>query len=351
MSESMTILERLQTRGIRRSGSAPRGFRYRAVQGGAISAKTRERIAVLKIPPGWSDVVVSADAGAAVQAAGRDRAGRWQYLYHAGHVQKRGKRKLERLVRFIEALPNLRRVMDHDLKATGLPRERVLACIVRVLSTCFLRPGSKVYATENGSFGIATLRRRHVDVRGTQVRFDFEGKSQQRQTREIRDARVAKVVRALIAIPGHEVFKFIGEDGQIVDVRRRHINAYIKEVMGDSFSAKDFRTWAGTLICACVLARDATSDAAANGGTQGATSARKRERRVRDAVKETARHLGNTPAVCRSSYIDGSILAHYQRGRMMNPYFDIVSDLASQRSRRLERCEAALLKLLRQKAA
>ena len=329
----MTKIERLQQHGFHRLGSKERGFRYP----GAPKSEL-ERVRSLGIPPAWRDVAIAASASAPLQAVGRDAKGRWQYRYSAGAVRARELRKYDKLVRFGKALPGLRRTIDRGLALRGLPREKVMACILRILSTCFMRPGSQVYAKENGSFGIATLQNRHVAVRGDTVHFDYRGKSGQRQVRELRDARVARVVRALNKLPGRDLFQYVADDGAVVNIRRRHINAFIKETMGDRFSAKDFRTWAGTLICASALAR-------MNGEiVEGRTD---RKRMVTAAIKETAAQLGNTPAVCRSSYIWPSVVTSFEKGSVISSYFDQVEDLVSCAGKRRADCENALLELLR----
>jgi DNA topoisomerase-1 len=333
----MTIIERLQSTGIRRAGSHETGFRFRYPGRGGVTRADRARILALKIPPAWKRVAIHASPGAAVQAVGMDRAGRWQYLYHKSQTARRERRKQERLVRFIAALPKMRRAVARDLRNPGVPREKVLAGILRILATCFLRPGSKVYADENGSYGITTLRKQHVAVKGGSIRFDFNGKSGRRNVRELRDRRVAALVRELIRFPG-EVFKFRSEDGVWVDVQSGHINAYIREIMGEAFSAKDFRTWAGTLLCACALARR-------SGG--GARTKTARKRNVREAIREVAEHLGNTPAVCRSSYVFPTVIRSYEEGRVLREYFDHVGELTQDRARKVERSERALLELLR----
>lgn len=332
----MTIIERLQLRGIRRLGSPRSGFRYRHAQGRAVAASQVERIQSLRIPPAWRDVAIHPSPRAKVQAIGRDAAGRWQYLYHASHVTRREREKQKRLIRFIAALPRARRTIARHLASPGLPREKVLAGILSLLSTCFLRPGSEDYADENGTYGIATLRRQHVEVSGDRVRFDFIGKAGKRQRQEIRDRRIARLMRELLRYPG-EVFKFKSEDGRICDVRRKHINAYIKEVMGASFSAKDFRTWAANLLCASTLARRLPM-------CDGRKSDRKRH--VAAALREVAEHLGNTPAVCRASYVFDSVLSSWEKGRVVKRYVASVDELAAGPRSRLERCERALLDLL-----
>jgi DNA topoisomerase-1 len=217
-----------------------------------------------------------------------------------------------------------------------------MACILRILSTCFIRPGSHVYANENGSFGIATLRPRHVKVKGNLVELDFPGKSGVRQFRQIKDRKVAKVVRLLFNHPSREVFKYQNGDGEFVNVTRTHINAYIREVMGESFSAKDFRTWAGTLVCACALARV---------GTEIIEKPAIRKRKIVAAIKETAEALGNTPAVCRSSYICPEIITSFETGKIIDSYFNTLEALMTYRGRGLHAAEKSLLRFMKRMAA
>jgi DNA topoisomerase-1 len=334
-----TQIDVLRATGIRRTGTAPR-FRWVRADGSAPSAEELDRLDALKLPPAWKDVVASPSPAAALQAVGRDAAGRWQYRYHPAAVKRREERKYRRLVHFAQALPDLRRTVARDLARPGLGREKVLAAIVRVLSTCFLRPGSQAYAAENGSYGIATLRNDHVEVRGDRVVFDFPGKSGKQQVREVRDRRLARIVRELKARgrARDEVFKFENGAGQLVDVRRRHINDYIKEAMGGPFSAKDFRTWAGTLVAASALARAGLDPGAAK-------TARKRT--VAAAVREAADLLGNTPAICRASYVAPQILERYERGDVVRRHLADVAEIVGHRGFALHPAEAALLDLLR----
>jgi DNA topoisomerase I len=336
----MTRLERLQNNGIQRLGTPKRGFRYQHAGGAKVSVADLKRIAALRIPPAWTNVAINPSAGGAIQVVGQDAAGRWQYLYHEIQVKHRERKKFDRLVKFGQALPQMRRIVARDLRRPDLGRERVMASILRVLSTCFLRPGSQVYASENGSYGLATLRPKHVQVRGDVVIFDFRGKSGVQQHRELKDRGVAKVVRALLREPAREVFKYRNGDGNFVNVTRSHINDYVKEVLGTNFSAKDFRTWAGTLICACALARDNDEIPDTRTG---------RKRRVVQAIKETAEVLGNTPAVCRSAYICPAVLDGFERGRVLGNYFDTVESLVNNRGTRLQQAERALLRLLKRK--
>jgi DNA topoisomerase-1 len=335
----MTKLERLQSIGIRRLGSPKRGFRYES-QNGRLTKSDLERIENLKIPPAWVDVAINPAAKGRVQAVGRDAAGRWQYLYHENHTRAQELRKFERITKFALALPKMRATIRRHLRQPGLGRERVLAAVLRILSTCYMRPGSEVYASEHGSYGIATLRRKHVTVKGDLIEFDFPGKSGVRQQRQLRDRQVARVIRATLKLPGFNVFKFENGNGQIVAVTRQHINDYIKEVMGESFSAKDFRTWAGTLVCACALARN---------GDEMPTNATAMKRKVVAAIKETAEVLGNTPAVCRSSYVCPEILVSYEKGRVIDHCSSSLEDLVAFRGFGLHKAERALLRFLKRR--
>jgi DNA topoisomerase-1 len=335
----MTNVERLQTTGIQRIGNPQRGFRYRSLNGGSVTKADLDRIKKLRIPPAWKEVAINAAANGRVQAVGQDAAGRWQYRYHDNHTKAQGAKKFRRLTQFAAALPKLRATITKDLRQTELNRERVLATVLRILSSCSLRPGSEVYASENGSYGIATLRKKHVRVKGDSVYFDFPGKSGVRQQRVLNDRRVAKVVRSLLRQPGRRVFQFKNGDDQLVDVTSRHINAYIKEVMGEKFSAKDFRTWAGTLICAGTLARLGTCDEEKLTG---------RKRKIVAAIKETSQALGNTPAVCRGSYICPAILNSFERGKIVNNCFLSLEVFLKYRGRSLHSAERALVKFLKQ---
>jgi DNA topoisomerase-1 len=335
----MTGVERLQKTGIVRLGTPASGFRYKRLDGKKLSAENLARIRQLRLPPAWTNVAINVSPNGRLQAVGKDTAGRWQYVYHDNHVRIQDRRKFERLAHFIEDLPQMRSTVTMHLSQRGLGRERVLACILRVLSTCFLRPGSEVYASENGSYGIATLKPSHVSVKGDLVCFDFPGKSGVRQYRELRDRQVAKVLRNLLKCRRSEVFKYRANgDGAFVDIKRRHINEYIKEVMGDRFSAKDFRTWAGTLVCACALARI---------GTEMVEKPTVRKRKIAAAIKETSHALGNTPAVCRSSYICPAVIQSFERGKTIDQYFSTLDEFLAHRRNHLHPAEKSLLKLLR----
>lgn len=213
-----------------------------------------------------------------------------------------------------------------------------MAAIFRILSMSFIRPGSEIYANENGSYGIATLRPRHVSVKGDRITFEFPGKSGQDHTLKIRDRLAAATLKELLQSSNRRVFKYQGPDGTFIDVTSRAINRYLKDVMDQSFSAKDFRTWAGTLVCACALARMLRTDPASNNS-------------IATAIEETATALGNTPAVCRDAYICPAVISSFEKGEVVGSYFETLGKLTSYRGTKLHRAEKALLRLLKKCAA
>ena len=334
----MTAIERLHLRGILRRGTPARGFYYQHANGSRVTNQDLERIEQLKIPPAWEDVAINAAPNGRIQAVGQDAAGRWQYLYHESHVRAQQRKKFQRLIEFGESLPRLRATVVRDLRLPGLPKERVMAAILRILSMSYIRPGSEIYANEHGSYGIATLRPRHVSVKGDRIRFEFPGKSGQTQNREIRDHLVAATLKELLKYSNRRVFKYEGLDGKFVDVTRPTINRYIKDVMGQSFTAKDFRTWAGTLVCACALARSRAADPLSTGS-------------LAEAIEEAAAALGNTPAVSRDAYICPAVITSFEKGEVLRCYFESLNKLTSYRGLKLHRAEKALLRLLTKCAA
>lgn len=333
----MTHIERLQQHGIHRIPHSKRAFVYQTAHGEKVRAADKERIKALRIPPAWTDVAINSAPGGRVQAIGKDAAGRWQYIYHNDHVRNQERKKFDRLVHFGRSIPVMRRSVANDLRQSGLPRTRLLACILKILSRSFLRPGSEVYANEHGSYGITTLERKHITVRGDRLVFEFTGKSGVQQHHELRDRSVARVIKELLKLPGRRVFQFATDDRNFVKVTPRHINAYIKEMMGERFSAKDFRTWAGTLVCASALARANTN------GHQELSENQK----VRLALGETAKVLGNTPAVCRGSYVCPLILKRFEKGEVVPRYFKALDQLLAYRGTSLHPAEKALLRFLK----
>jgi DNA topoisomerase-1 len=334
--DDVTNLERLQATGIRRVGGPKEGFAYETPSGGRVDRAAEERIEALTIPPAWRDVFISASPRSAVQAIGHDAAGRWQYLYHPSAVRRRERKKFQRLLLFAEALPRMRAALERDLAREGLARERVLACMLRVLAMRFIRPGSPEYEAANGSYGMTTFRRRHASVDRDTVVFEFEAKGGQKQRIELTDAAVAGVVGECLKVRGRQLFQYRDEEGKPVPVRSAALNAYIREVLGGTFSAKDFRTWAGTLICAGALARH---------GVLTNEKERARKSKIVAAVKETAESLRNTPAIARASYISPKVLESYERGRVLDYSFDSLDELLD--TPRLQRAEKALLELLK----
>ncbi len=338
----MTTIERIHSTGILRTGTPARGFRYRRADGARVTQKDLARIRRLGIPPAWTDVAINSAETGRVQVVGKDAADRWQYLYHENHVRQRERQKYLRLIKFAEALPAMRRAVNRDLRRAELDRERVLAGIVRILMMSFLRPGSEVYASEHGSYGLATLRPRHVSVKGGTVTFQFRGKSGVSHVTQFADRQVSRLIRTLLKVSNRRVFKYQDGEGKFVDVKAHTINAYIRENMGANFSAKDFRTWSGTLLCACSLARRRHDDPDHD---------RSVKRMIVAAIKETAKALGNTPAVCRSSYICPAVLTAFEKDKTIGEYFDSLERLVSYRGPHLHRAEKALVRLLKKEGS
>jgi len=278
-------------------------------------ADTVERIRKLAIPPAWTDVWICPDANGHLQATGRDARGRKQYRYHRRWREERDGTKYARMIALGHALPALRRRIAADLRLPGLPRRQVLATVVRLLETTFMRVGNEEYARSNRSFGLTTLTDRHVDVRPSEVRFHFRGKSGVMHDVSIHDRAVARIVRRCRDLPGHELFQYVGEDGQPATIDSADVNDYIREATGQDFTAKDFRTWAGTVLAAMAL-----QSAAAATGPRPAASRRARRPTPRDvvrAVEQVAKRLGNTAAVCRKSYVHPDVIASYLDGTLV----------------------------------
>ncbi|HYH75202.1 MAG TPA: hypothetical protein VD735_04550 [Candidatus Saccharimonadales bacterium] len=274
-----------------------KGFHY--TQGGQPIPDKDKRayFASLRIPPAWQDVHIAVNKRAKILAIGTDKAGRKQYIYNPVFRAKQEQAKFDRILRFAKALPHMREVTERHLRHRTLDKEKVLACIVRLMDEAYFRVGNEVYAKEHHTYGLTTMRSKHTTVQGDTITFDFTGKSGQHHTKHITDRTLARVVKRLDNLPGYEVFKYYDDGGQLTSVDSSDVNAYIKELMGEEFSAKDFRTWGGTLIAAGELA-----------AAERAASERERKKTVTTCVKKVARKLGNTPAVARSSYIDPRII-------------------------------------------
>ena len=286
---------------------AGRGFTYVDTDGERITdPEVIARIRALAIPPAWSDVWISPDERGHVQATGLDDRGRRQYRYHDEWRAARDRDKHDRVLDMARALPRLRRKLQRDLAGEGMGRDRVLACAVRLLELGLFRVGGETYADDNGSYGLATVRKGHVRAQGDELRFDYPAKGGQRRVVTIGDPQVAAVVRALKRRRrgGPELLAYKDERGRWVDVRSSDINAYLQEALGEGFSAKDFRTWIATVLAAVGLAAE-----------DGAESDRQQQQVVRRVVRDVARQLGNTPAVARSAYVDPRVIERYEDGR------------------------------------
>lgn len=328
--------------GISRRGVG-KGFGYRMPNGRAVrDAKTLDRIRALAIPPAYRDVWICVKPRGHLQATGRDARRRKQYRYHAKWQDTRGDGKFERVIAFAEALPRLRRRLRADLKLRGLPRDKVLAIVVALMAETLARVGNDEYARSNKSFGLTTLRDRHVAfLRGGRARLKFRGKGGQEYDLELDDARLVKLVRACQEIPGQALFQYRDDDGKRQPVDSGAVNGYLQQAMGTSFTAKDFRTWGGTLQAFRLLAATPLPESVDDGAP--AESALTRAEKA--VVVQVADVLGNTPAVCRKSYIDPSLFAGWRDGALQR------STHGARGSRQWEQAALRYLKRVRRAAA
>ena len=321
-----------QAPGLRRQRRGA-GFRYLDPHGRTVrDAATLARIRSLAIPPAWTEVWICMSPSGHLQSTGRDARGRKQYRYHARWREVRDETKYARLALFGAALPRIRRRVARDLKVPGLPRRKVSALLIRLLETTLIRVGNEEYVRSNGSFGLTTLRDKHADVNGSTVRFRFRGKSGKVHEVDLNDRRLAGLVKRCQELPGHELFQYLDEEGQTRTVGSADVNEYLREISGQDFTAKDFRTWAGTMLAAETLL----------GGGQRA--ARRGRKAVTSAVQCVAARLGNTVAVCRKCYIHPAIFEGFLAGTLASE----VSCLRQPRTAVLpsREAEAALLKFL-----
>ncbi len=321
--------------GWRRIGSK-RSFRYVDGSGREVTdGEAQGRIAALAIPPAWRDVWISPSGRAKLQATGVDAAGRTQYLYHASYRARRDREKFERLIRFAERLPQLRETMAEHMALDGLPAERVAAIAVRLINLGWFRIGSERYARSFRTFGITTLRKSHVAVRGSRISFRYRGKQRIAVHSAIVDEELAGAVRELLALPGPRLFRFEA-DGEICDLNARRLNDYIRQHLGVEFTAKDFRTWGGTLIAAVELAEHAPPE-----------SETEAKRRLAAVMRKVGERLGNTPAVARSSYVSPAVVDQYLDGRTIHDFRPRHLRVVRARETGLDPEEQATLSLLR----
>jgi DNA topoisomerase-1 len=287
--------------------NARNGFDFRFPDDSLVrDIATLKRIRALAIPPAWTDVWICREPSGHLQATGRDQRGRKQYRYHARWREVRDEAKYGKLLIFARVLPLIRARVTQDLKRPGLPRERVLAAVVRVMELTLFRVGNNEYARKNKSFGLTTLRDRHVRIDGDRVRLSFRGKSGNRYESDINDRRLARIVKGCRDLPGYELFQYLDVDGNRHAVGSEEVNAYLREITGEDITAKDFRTWAGTQLAAEALRALRNID-----------SESRRKKAILRAVEKVARHLGNTPAVCRRCYIHPAILDGYVDGTLL----------------------------------
>ena len=291
--------------GIRRVRRG-RGFRYIDPGGRVLSQRSQlDRISRLAIPPAWKDVWICPNPKGHLQACGRDARGRKHYRYHAGWRQFRDEAKYDQMLVFAMALPALRRQIAKDLSVPGLPRRKVVAAVVQLLEKTLIRVGNDEYARDNDSYGLTTMRNRHVRVSRSTLRFRFKGKAGKSHDIAFNDARLARIVRKCQDLPGHELFAYVDDEGKVQDIGSADVNAYLREITGQDFTAKSFRTWAATVLAACALQQlpEFRSNAHA-------------KRNVGKAIEAVAGVLGNTPTICRKSYIHPAIVDAYAEGTL-----------------------------------
>jgi DNA topoisomerase I len=326
--------------GIRRK-KAGTGFSYTRADGSKLTEKdVLKRIKALAIPPAWTDVWICPFSDGHIQATGRDAKGRKQYRYHARFREVRESTKYEHVVAFADALPAIREKVREHISLRGLPREKVLATVVHLLEITLIRVGNDDYAKQNNSYGLTTLKNRHVAVDGNEVRFRFTGKSGKQWSLRVRDRRIAKIIKACQDLPGQELLQYVDEAGNCQDVTSSDVNDYLKEITGKDITAKDFRTWAGTVLAAMALNELESFDSAAQA-----------KRNLRAAIEKVAGKLGNTPTICRKCYVHPEVLNSFIDGKLVlelkaKAESELRSDVQS-----LKPEEAAVLALLRGRLA
>ena len=302
------------------------------------------RIKRIGIPPAYTDVWICPSPNGHIQATGRDARRRKQYRYHERWREVRDENKYDKMILFGEALPKIRKRVEHDLGLPGLPRDKILATVVQLLERTFIRVGNEEYARENKSFGLTTMQDRHVEVKGSKLRFRFRGKSGIKHEVDVTDRRIAKIIAKLQELPGQELFQYVDEDGQLRDVTSQDVNDYLREITGQEFSAKDFRTWAGTVLAAIAL--DAV----------GAFETKKQAKaNIKNAISAVSKILGNTPAICRKCYVHPAVLESYLNGNTVEGLRQKTEEALESKAVDLQLGEKAILKFLQarleQKAA
>jgi DNA topoisomerase-1 len=268
-------------------------------------AATLKRIRALVIPPAWTDVWICREPNGHLQATGRDARGRKQYRYHPAWRATRDEHKFDRLEAFAAALPQIRARARRDLARPGLPRRKVIAAVIQLLEKSLIRVGNEEYARSNGSYGLTTMEDRHVHVSGATIKFRFRGKSGKRHTVAVDDPRLARIVRQCRDLPGHQLFQYVDDEGQVQDLDSADVNAYLKDATGEDFTAKDFRTWAGTVLALSALAE-----------REPPPNASRAHKAIVQAIDAVSGLLGNTRSVCRKSYVHPAVLDSYAAGSL-----------------------------------
>lgn len=311
-----------------------KGFEYLDTQGRRIRDEQRLlRIKGLAIPPAWTDVWICPSSTGHIQATGRDARRRKQYRYHERWREIRDENKFGRLAAFAQVLPKIRRRIAKDMKLRGMPRHKVLATVVRLLERTFIRVGNEEYARENKSFGLTTMKNRHVAVKGARLRFRFRGKSGRQHEVDVTDQRIAKIVAKCQDLSGQDLFQYIDDNGEVRDVTSQDVNDYLREITDEDFTAKDFRTWAGTLLSALAL------------NVQGGFETKRQAKaNIRTAICAVSELLGNTPAICRRCYVHPAVLDTYL-ARIQIP--GLSEAMRNSGNRQLRLAEAAVLTFLR----
>jgi DNA topoisomerase-1 len=324
--------------GIRRK-KAGKGFAYVGPDGKKIADEaTLARIRSLAIPPAYTDVWICPRADGHIQATGRDAKGRKQYRYHPAFREIRESTKFEHMIEFAQALPVVRKTIDDHMSLRGLPREKVLATVVHLLENTLIRVGNSDYAKQNKSYGLTTLRDPHVKVEGTELRFQFKGKSGKTWRLAVKDRRIARIVKACQDLPGQDLFQYVDDDGQQQSVTSADVNAYLKEVTGRDITAKDFRTWAGTVLAALALAEFEEFDSEA-----------KAKKNIRQAIERVSSRLGNTPTICRKCYVHPEVFSCYLEGSLLLEIKNEVEAELRDNLAGLKPEEAAVLSLLQER--
>lgn len=327
--------------GIRRVAAGRKNFRYLRPNGKEVKDEcTLARIRRLAIPPAWREVWICTDEHGHLQATGRDARGRKQYRYHPRWREVRDETKFNRMLEFAGALPRIRRRVRKHLELRGLPRVKVLATVVRLLETGLIRVGNDEYARTNNSYGLTTLRDHHAKIVGHKVRFQFKGKSGKEHVIDFQDPHLAKIVRNCQEIPGQELFQYWDDSGQPRDITSTDVNEYLREISGEDFTAKDFRTWAATVLAAIALKEFEKFD--------NKTRAKKN---IREAIESVAKKLGNTPSICRKCYVHPAILEAYLDGAVIETFRKRAEEHLTKKLPKLQPEEAAVLALLQQRLA